>query len=88
MTGNEAIKHVETLRRLLNGEWVDCKEVEAALDITFAEGLKKFEFGRIAKWNQAPLNGQKIITKFRLSEKTIDQLVEFPFEPEDNSIHI
>lgn len=72
--------HVDTLRKLLRGEWVDTDKVCAALDISFSEGMKMFEFGRIAKWNKAPLNGQKIIAKFRLSEKTIDQLGEFPFE--------
>lgn len=82
MTGEEAIKYVETLRKLLNGEWVDCQEVQEALDISFSEGLKKFDFGRLAKWNAAPLNGQRIIAKFRLCEKTIEQLGDFPFDTE------
>ena len=87
--GKQAVLNkYETLKKLLEGQWVDCKAVQDALDITFAEGLKKFEFGRIAKWNPVPLNGQKVITKFRLCEKTIEQLGEFPFETEDNSVHI
>ena len=76
----------KTLKKLLEGRWVDCQAVQDALDITFAEGLKMFEFGRIAKWNPAPLNGQKVITKFRLCEKTIEQLGEFPFETEEEVI--
>ena len=80
MTGEKAIQYVDTLRRLINGEWVDCNEVQEALGISFSECMKKFEFGRTAKWNAAPLNGQCIITKFRLCEKTIEQLPDFPFE--------
>jgi hypothetical protein len=70
----------ETLKKLLEGQWVDCKAVQDALDITFAEGLRMFEFGRIAKWCPAPMNGQKIITKFKLSEKTILRLEDHALE--------
>ena len=83
MTGEEAIKYVDTLRKLLNGEWVDCVEVQEALDISFSEGLKRFDFGRMAKWNPAPYNGQCIITKFKLCEKTVEQLGNFSFDNED-----
>ena len=73
-------KKYETLRKLLQGQWVDTDAVQEALDIDFAEGMRMFDFGRTVKWNKAPLNGQKVITKFRLCEKTIDQLGIFPFE--------
>lgn len=59
-------KHFNALKSLVNGEWVDCKLVEEALGIDFATGLKMFSFSRTAEWNPAPLNGQKITTKFRL----------------------
>lgn len=54
------------LKSLVNGEWVDCKLVQEAMGIDFATGLKLFDFSRTAEWNPAPLNGQKITTKFRL----------------------
>ena len=56
----------DTLKRLVNGEWVDTDEVEKALGISFAEGMKMFDFSRTADWNPDPLHGQKITTKFRL----------------------
>lgn len=56
---------------LLMGEWVHCQDVQEALKITFEQGLDMFEFGRMASWNPYPQNGQKIITKFRISEKTL-----------------
>ena len=54
------------LKSLVNGEWVDCKLVQEAMGIDFATGLKLFDFSRTAEWNPAPLNGQKITTKFRM----------------------
>lgn len=54
------------LKSLVNGEWVDCKLIEESMGIDFATGLKMFSFSRTAEWNPAPLNGQKITTKFRL----------------------
>lgn len=48
-----------------NGEWCDSQEVCRLLNITFKQGLQEFEFSRTAEWNKPPLNGQKIITKFR-----------------------
>ena len=80
----ELAEKYETLRKLLQGQWVDTQAVQEALDIDFAEGMRLFDFGRIVKWNKAPLNGQKVITKFRLCEKTVEQLGVFPFEPEDS----
>lgn len=59
---------LEVEKRLLAGEWVDCQEVQEALDIDFATGLRLFEFSRTAKWNPAPLNGQCIKTEFRLQQ--------------------
>lgn len=72
-----ALKHVATLRKLLNGNWVDTDDVCAALNIDFAQGMKMFDFGRTAAWNPAPKNGQKICTKFRLSEKTVQPPKDF-----------
>ena len=60
-----------TLKSLVNGEWVDCKLVQEALGIDFATGLKMFDFSRTATWNPAPLNGQKITTKFRLKNAVV-----------------
>lgn len=76
----ELAEKYETLRKLLQGQWVETQAVQEALEIDFAEGMRMFDFGRIVKWNAAPLNGQKVITKFKLCEKTIDQLVDFPFD--------
>ena len=78
-------KKYETLKQLLEGRWVPTEDVQDALGITFADGIKMFEFGRISKWNRAPLNGQRVITKFRLCEKTIEQLAHFPFESEEET---
>ena len=61
----------DTLRKLINGNWVDTEAVQEAMGITFSEGMEMFDFGRMAVWNKAPLNGQRVITKFRLCEKTI-----------------
>lgn len=54
------------LKRLLNGEWVNTKDVEKYLNISFLEGMKLFDFSRKAEWNEPPLEGQKITTRFRL----------------------
>lgn len=79
----ELLKKYETLRNLVNGYWVDTQDVQDALEISFSEGMKMFDFGRISKWNPAPLNGQKIITKFRLCEKTVKPKEWFDFDSED-----
>ena len=68
------------LKALLKGEWVDCTDAMEALDITFDQGMKMFEFGRTASWNPAPLEGQKVCTKFRISEKTLEQTKMYDFE--------
>lgn len=61
------------LKRLLNGEWVDTKDVEKYLNIDFSDGMKLFELSRTAEWNPPPLDGQKITTKFRLRNKEFEE---------------
>ena len=56
----------DALKKLVSGEWVECELVQEAMGIDFNTGFKMFDFGRTAEWNPAPLNGQKITTKFRL----------------------
>ena len=58
----------EILKRLINGEWVDSCDVEAALGLTFAECVKRFEMSRIATWNPYPLNGQRVDVQFRIKK--------------------
>lgn len=60
------VDQFNALKNLVNGEWVDCEIVQEALGIDFSTGFKMFDFSRTAEWNPAPLNGQKITTKFRL----------------------
>lgn len=55
-----------TLNAFNIGEWCDTQDICRLLNITFSEGLRKFEFSRTAEWNKYPLEGQKIITKFRI----------------------
>lgn len=64
-------KDRDTLRKLVAGEWVDCEAVQRALDITFSQGLKMFDFGRQVAWNKPPKNGQYVVTKFRLDPEKI-----------------
>lgn len=52
-----------------NGEWCNTQDICRLLNITFEEGLRRFEFSRTAEWNQPPLNGQKITTQFRIRKK-------------------
>jgi hypothetical protein len=73
----------DILKRLFEGEWVDCKDVEEALDIDFATGLKLFDFSRTAEWNPYPLNGQKITVKFRLKNTVTQNLLFSKQELED-----
>lgn len=53
------------------GEWCDTQDICRLLNITFVEGLRKFEFSRTAEWNKAPLEGQKITTRFRLKREAL-----------------
>lgn len=67
----ELLKKCETLRKLINGQWVDTQAVQDALDIDFKEGLKMFDFSSQVALNKPPKNGQQVVTKFRIAEKTI-----------------
>ena len=58
----------EQLKAFCLGEWVETALIEKALNIDFGQGLKMFDFSREATWNPAPLNGQRIITKFKLKK--------------------
>lgn len=79
----ELAKKYNTLRKLLEGQWVDTQDVQEALEISFSEGMRRFDFGRMAKWNKPPLNGQRVITKFRLHEKTAETAGIFDFDTDD-----
>ena len=68
MTDNEK---VQALRKLINGEWVEKNLVCEAMGIDSNEASKLFEYGRMSAWNPAPLNGQRVVEKFRISEKTL-----------------
>ena len=61
-------KKLETLIAFIKGEWQDCETICNILGIEFSTGLGMFDFSRTAEWNPAPLNGQKITTKFRPKE--------------------
>lgn len=64
----------DVLQRLAAGEWVECSAVQKALNITFAEGLHRFDFCRIVEWwslagkteEERARSGQKVSTYFRL----------------------
>ena len=79
-------KQVDTLRKLISGEWVKCDDVEAAMNITFREGLKMFDFGRMVEWNKPPLNGQYVVTKFRLDPEKIPDKYSVEFWTEEDNI--
>ena len=79
-------EHLENLRSLIRGEWVDCDKVCQAMNIEFKEGMHLFEFGRQAFWNPAPLNGQYVVTKFRLSDKTLQNDKPFITEKEEEEL--
>ncbi len=70
------LEHLEALKKFINGEWVDTDIIQTILGIDFSTGLKMFDFSRTAEWNPAPLNGQKITTKFRLKTVLLTQKVE------------
>lgn len=70
------LDHLEELKKFINGEWVDTDIIQTILGIDFSTGLKMFDFSRTAEWNPAPLNGQKITTKFRLKTVLLTQKVE------------
>lgn len=58
-------KNLETLIAFTKGEWQDCETICSILGIDFSMAHGMFDFSRTAEWNPAPLNGQKITTKFR-----------------------
>lgn len=77
-------KDRDTLRKLITGEWVDCEAVQRALDITFSQGLKMFDFGRQVAWNKPPKNGQYVVTKFRLDPEKIPDKYSVEFWTADD----
>ena len=79
----DLLKKCDTLHRLINGNWVDTQDVQDALGIGFKECLKLFDFCRTVKCTPEPSNGQKVITKFRLCEKTVKSKELFEFNSED-----
>ena len=83
---DECKEDLQTLRDLINGEWVDCDKVCRAMNIDFKEGIRLFDFGRQAFWNPAPLNGQRVITKFRIAEKTVQPAK--PFIDEEEQLYL
>jgi hypothetical protein len=60
---------IDILAAFDNGEWCDTQDICQLLNITFEEGLRRFEFSRTAEWNKAPLNGQRITTKFKIKKE-------------------
>lgn len=48
-----------------NNEWIESEVVQSYFNMSFSECMKKFGFCRTAKWNDAPLEGQKITCYFR-----------------------
>ena len=61
------------MRALLMGEWVKCNDVQEALNITFNQGLKIFEFGACGPWDDHNV-------RFRIGEKTLEQTKMKDFE--------
>ena len=62
----EMCEQHKALVNFVKGEWVDTGVICKALGIDFSTGFEMFDFSRVAKWNQPPLNGQNITTKFRI----------------------
>lgn len=60
------------MEKLCNGLWADTDVVCKVLHITFATGLKIFDFSRTAQWNAEPLQGQKITTLFKIKPEAKD----------------
>jgi hypothetical protein len=63
------------LRALLNGEWVNCKDVQEAMNITFEQGKEMFDYGVCGPWN-----GQLVGEKFRIGEKTTSKITSYGIE--------
>ena len=87
----EQMRDSETLKRLLDGEWVETEAVEKALGISFVDGLRRFDFSRTAEWwsiagktdEERARNGQKITTCFRL--KTCIDIEQSDYIPASKS---
>ena len=62
------VQRQRVLEKFFSGEWVDTADIETHLGIPFKLGYKLFEFSRTAEWNEAPLNGQRVTTQFRLKK--------------------
>ena len=67
------------LKALLKGEWVRCNDVQEALNITFNQGMKMFEVGRVGPWTPCYLEDNHNIA-FRICEKTLEQTKMHDFE--------
>lgn len=76
-------KQLEYAKAMLNGEWVDTDKIQTLLGIDFSEGFKRFDFSRTAEWNPAPLNGQKITTKFKLKPTPIETELKYEQKVQD-----
>lgn len=63
------------LKALLKGEWVKCADAIEALNITFDQGMKMFQFGVEGTWPPTEAN-----VSFRISEQTISQTKMKDFE--------
>ena len=64
------------LKALLKGEWVKCNDVQEALNITFDQCMKMFQFGVGGPWNDPE------DVRFRIGEKTLEQTKMKDFEEE------
>ena len=65
--------HCTVLKALLKGEYVKCDDVMEALNITFDQGMKMFEFGASGPWDDSNV-------RFRIGQKTLDQTKMKDFE--------
>lgn len=68
---NKEEEKINVLTKLFSGEWIETQRVEKVLNITFEEGMRIFDFKREVEWNQAPLNGQKISTYFKIKNRSL-----------------
>ena len=60
---------VYIIQRFILGDWVDTADVFRILHISFSDGFRIFDFSRTASWCEPPLEGQHIVTKFRIKPK-------------------
>ena len=72
---------VYVMTRLLNGEWVETEDVCEALELSFTEAFKLFDFSRTAEWwsivgkteEERSRNGQCIKTEFRIKQTELER---------------